>query len=467
MAKPCLGFTQGRCGKTRLAGTVRCDSAWLMDRNALARNLAASLTTGAWDQVTLSAVLHRRLPPALTGYADALAQDALALCPSPYAPQMTGLAAAIGGSLAFEAVWKYCQKKDIWPNPDLTAPVMAPVSAFGACHVPALTTSVALADFLLIEPGRLSYLADPTGRHERHGDMAVNHYHSRIVPKRRGGQRLIEAPKQALKAVQRQLLDGLLSRVPIHDAAFGFVPGRSCLDAAQRHAGEAMVISFDLADYFARIGWGRVFGLFRRLGYPAAVSRDLAGLCTTHTPPRILNRLPPQVRRHLQAAHLPQGAPCSPYLANIVSHGLDTRLAGLARHLGARYTRYADDLTFSGDATIGAPLCRAVPQIVREAGFALNPAKTRVMPAHQRQSVTGVTVNQRLNTTRADFDRLKAVIHACADPSDQRLRDPIFCARLTGQIGWVRMVNPTRGDKLETLLDRALARRRTHNTPNT
>ncbi len=430
-----------------------------MNNKALAQNLAMTLTCAAWDLRTLTSALQHRLPAPLRHHAASIATDLLSDLPVAYAPQPRHVAQSLLLSPGFLAVFKYCSKHDIWPSPDLTPPRMAPIAAFEGCAVPALVTPAALADWLLLETGQLDYFADPTGRQERHGDMAVNNYHARAVPKRRGGMRLIEAPKPNLKAVQRKILDQILAPVPLHDAAYGFVRGRSCLDAAQCHAGEQMVVCFDLADFFARLGWGRVFGLFRSLGFPAPVARLLTGLCTTVTPPRVLDRLPIAARTYLREAHLPQGAPTSPALANILSHGLDSRLAGLARAVGARYTRYADDLTFSGDASIRAKLARAVPLIVQDAGFALNPAKTRQMPACARQSVTGLVVNQHLNISRRDFDHLKAVIHACSDPADARLRDPVFCAQLSGKIGWARAVNPARGAKLEMLLDRALNRR--------
>ncbi|MEY1556339.1 reverse transcriptase family protein [Yoonia sp. R2331] len=430
-----------------------------MNHKALAGILAVSLTRGAWDRATVRDRLQQRLPVAIRNLATPIADDLIAAMPGPYAPQPRHVAAALVATPGFRKVATHCAKHDVWPAPDLSPPHMAPIPAFTACALPALTTPQALADWLLVDPAQLDYLADPEGRHERHGDMAVNHYHARVVPKRRGGARLIEAPKARLKALQRMLLDGLLSRVPVHDASFGFVAGRSCRDAAQRHAGEDMVISFDLADYFARLGWGRVFGLYRRLGYPAPVARLLSGLCTTCTPPRVRDRMPLAARDDLRVAHLPQGAPTSPMLANVLTFGLDIRLAGLARTLGARYTRYADDLTFSGATTILAPVLNAVPDIVRDAGFALNPAKTRAMPAQTRQSVTGIVVNQHCNVARRDFDQLKAVIHACGNPADPRLRDPAFCATLAGQIGWVRSVNPQRGAKLDRLLNLALERR--------
>ena len=127
---------------------------------------------------------------------------------------------------------------------------MAPISAFAGLDIPALATVDLLADWLLIPVDRLDYLADLHGRYEEHGDMAVNHYHYDLRPKRRGGVRVIEAPKQTLKALQRQVLRGILDKVPTHDDAFGFVADRNCLVGANRHAGEAVVVTFDLQDFF-------------------------------------------------------------------------------------------------------------------------------------------------------------------------------------------------------------------------
>ncbi|MHA3913681.1 reverse transcriptase family protein [Halovulum sp. GXIMD14793] len=260
--------------------------------------------------------------------------------------------------------------------------------------------------------------------------------------------RLIEAPKQALKRIQRRILDGILRHVPVHDIAFGFVPGRNCIDAAQRHCGEALVISFDLKDFFPSIAAPRITALFRGLGYPAPVADLLTALCTLHTPARVRRRLPPEHRRLYAARHLPQGAPTSPTLANLCAFRLDCRLAGLARRLDANISRYADDITFSGDATIRLAVLGAVPEILAEEGFVLNPAKTRVQAQGQRQMVTGLVVNTHVNTPRREYDQLKAILHHCARPEDTRLSDPAFREHIEGRIGWVAQVNPARAERL-------------------
>ncbi len=332
---------------------------------------------------------------------------------------------------------------------------MAPISAFAGLDIPALPTVDLLANWLLIPVDRLDYLADLHGRYEEHGDMAVNHYHYQLRPKRQRGLRVIEAPKQTLKALQRHVLRGILDKIPNHDDAFGFVTGRNCLAGANRHAGEAVVVTFDLQDFFPSVAAGRVFGLFRCLGYPAAVAKYLTALCTTQTPVRVLERLDFRDRAIYRAPHLPQGAPTSPALANHIAFTLDRRLSALARSLNANYSRYADDLSFSGDPHIVGCLLRAVPDIAQEEGFCLNPAKTRVMPRSTRQKVTGVVVNDHLNIDRRHFDRLKAIIHACAATDDARFDDPVFVTYLMGKIGWVEAINPARGQKLRQLLSDA------------
>lgn len=430
-----------------------------MKRAELARNLAVSATLGNWSARSVEAALRRRLPDPQKDGAKSLAASLLRDLPLLYAPSVKTVADTLEGTPEFEAIWRFCHRHNTWPDADLTAPRMAPVAPFDALDLPGIPTIGALSDWLFLTPERLDYLADPQHRHEAHDEMAVNHYHYHLHRKTRGGIRLIEAPKPALKALQRGILSAILDRVPAHPDAFGFVAGRNCLQAAARHAGEAAVLRFDLMNFFPSISAGRVFGLFRCLGYPHGVSRMLTALATTTTPPRILSCMSPSDRAQYRQPHLPQGAPTSPALANLVCHALDRRLAGLARKLGGEYTRYADDLNFSGDIPIAAPLLHLVPRIVADEGSRLNAAKTRRMRAPARQTVTGLVVNQHLNVDRRDFDRLKAVIHACGKPEDTRLADPRFRASLLGRIGWVESVNPARGAKLRHLLERSWQRR--------
>ncbi|HJS79726.1 MAG TPA: reverse transcriptase domain-containing protein, partial [Vitreimonas sp.] len=154
-----------------------------------------------------------------------------------------------------------------------------------------------------------------------------------------------------------------------------------------------------------------------------------------------------------------QGAATSPALANLCAWRFDQRCAGLARALGARYTRYADDLTFSGDATFARripALLAALSEIAKEEGFAVNGAKTRVMRRSGPQRVTGVVVNEHANVARASYDELKAILHNCRTRGPQgenRATHSDFRAHLDGRVGWVEQVNPRRGAKLRAIYD--------------
>lgn len=429
-----------------------------MNRRQLADNLAVSLTLGAWTAETTSDALRRRLPEPMQKYAPGISQDMLFELPGAYAPDPKEVAKVLVVNNEFRRIYRYCARREIWPAPDLSAPVMAPTGPFADLDLPQLPTLAALANWLFMPVERLTYLADLTNRYEAHGETSVNHYHYLVKPKKSGGTRLIEAPKQQLKAVQRQILRGILKKVPPHEDAFGFVTGRSCLDAAQRHVAEEVVVSFDLRDFFPSISHARVLGLFRCFGYPLGVARYLAGLCTNVTPPRIIARFAAADRPQFRHPHLPQGAPSSPALTNLMAFTLDRRLSALASSIGAHYSRYADDLSFSGDQHIAPALLRVVPRIVVGEGFRLNPAKTRVRPSTARQEVTGIGVNAHLNISRAQYDQLKAVIHACGKPADLRLHDPAFRASLIGQLDWVERLNPRRGHKLQTLLAAAASK---------
>ena len=298
----------------------------------------------------------------------------------------------------------------------------------------------------------------------------LEHYHRTWLPKRSGGFRLIEIPKVRIKAVQRRVLRRILDAIPAHACAEGFVRGRSALSHAGRHAGQAAVLCLDLEDFFTSIPYARVFHVFRAAGYPGPVARVLAGVCTTALPPAEFARCPrpddaaalARYRRLRQSAliqHLPQGAPTSPALANLCALGLDRRLAGAAAASGAEYSRYADDLAFSGDAafargTLGFATLAAA--IALDEGFEVNFRKTRSMRRASRQHLCGLVVNERPNLPRRDYDRLKAVLTNCQrhGPGGQnRGGHSDFRAHLQGRVAWLEAVAPARGAKLRALFD--------------
>jgi hypothetical protein len=158
--------------------------------------------------------------------------------------------------------------------------------------------------------------------------------------------------------------------------------------------------------------------------------------------------------------HLPQGAPTSPALANLCAYRLDCRLVGLAKSAGASYTRYADDLAFSGGAEFEKGVERFsvhVAAIAMEEGFRVHHRKTRIMRQGVRQHLAGMVVNRHLNVARSDFDRVKAILTNCVRlgcESQNRTGHPQFRLHLEGKVSFVEMVNPARGERLRTIFER-------------
>lgn len=448
-AGPSPGFTRAWSCRTREVDPPLPLPAW---PRAVLAPIAASLAQVPWAKDDIRLHLRHRLPISLRRMAAPLASELHSAFPGLSAPDAARLLAHLLASPRGQRIADHAARTGTRPAPFLDPPDFQPVPALAGLPLPRLASPGDLAEFLALSSDQLIRFTDLRGLSARSATPFGGHYRIHLIPKPFGGQRLIEEPKPFLKKLQRRLLHGLLDAVPPHSSAYGFRKGRNCIGAAAAHAGEAMVACFDLADFFPTFGFARVYGLFRSLGYPAAVAKDLAGLCTALTPPDILRGTPGLAGGPLTNRHLPQGAPTSPALANLMAFALDSRLAGLARSLDARYTRYADDLTFSGDPRIAPILTRAVPDIVAEGGFRLNPSKNRLQPGSGRQVVTGLTVNSRVNIPRAEYDRLKATLHRLADPTDPRRADPAFLSSLAGRIGWVEQVNPGRGARLRLAL---------------
>jgi RNA-directed DNA polymerase len=327
-----------------------------------------------------------------------------------------------------------------------------------------LETTADLAALLELDEDRLDWLADRRGLERSVEREQLRNYRYAWIPRTAGPPRVIERPKSMLKAAQRRLLREVLDRIPAHDAAHGFVGGRSARSHAAAHARSGLVLRLDLEDYFASVTAGRVFGIFRTAGYSEGVSHTLTALCTNVLPRSQWHSLPPpnagviaahrRLGRRLATPHLPQGAPTSPALANLATFSLDRRLSGVAAAFGAHYTRYADDLAFSGDLSLARGAGRIVAlveEIARDEGFLLNASKTRLMPRSARQRLCGVVVNEHPNVSRREYDLLKAILHDAARHGPEaanRSGHPHFRAHLLGRIAWVEQLNPPRGRRL-------------------
>ncbi|TXD37222.1 RNA-directed DNA polymerase [Lujinxingia vulgaris] len=274
------------------------------------------------------------------------------------------------------------------------------------------------------------------------------HYVSFTIPKRSGEERPILAPKPRLKAIQRDLLDQALSRLPVHRAAHAFVPGRSIATNARPHLRREFLLTLDLHNFFGALHVGRVRGFLMAMGYGWEVASTLALLCT-EAPRQTVLVHGERLYTPTGSRTLPQGAPTSPVLANAIAYRLDRRLSGLARSLGLNYTRYADDLSFSGDdPTRIATLMRLSHQIIREEGFEVAPSKTRIQRRGRRQQVTGVVVNQTPGAPRARRRRLRAAIHHYARACARGDHNPRRRRQLEGELAFIHMINPAQARAL-------------------
>jgi RNA-directed DNA polymerase len=344
---------------------------------------------------------------------------------------------------------------------------MQPTAAAGPWDIPAIDAPGDLAKWLGLDPGELRWFAYLKGLGYKRTGEQLRHYHYRILAKRFGSVRLIEAPKPRLKDLQRQILRWILDKIPPHPAVHGFVKKRSIETFVAPHVGQRVVLRMDLRDFFATFGGVRIQNLFRTLGYPEAVADLLGGICTNATPRDVWNGIAAdlgpvcvgEARRLYARPHLPQGAPTSPALANLSFYRLDCRLAALAKFAGATYTRYADDLAFSGGEGFEKSVERFglhVAAILLEERFAVNHRKTRVMRQGVRQHLAGLVTNQCPNIARRDFDRLKAVLTNCVrlgPQSQNRERRPRFRAHLEGRVAFVEMVNPEKGRRLRAIFE--------------
>lgn len=430
-------------------------------RREIAEALATAFLDGEWHLRSLMARGDRSIGaggPWLRELAFAVMQK----WREPPLPAADLLASFISLNAFFEAAWI---KKQIPRRLPAWVP-FHPVMGARRWSVPQLDTIGDVANWLGVEHSELSWLADKRGLERSVHDEALRHYRRRWVDRGARLPRLLEAPKDRLKAIQRRILGEVLTPIPVHDAAHGFVPGRSVLTHASLHAGQGLVLRFDLESFFTNVATWRALGVFKAAGYSPDVAAVLLGLCTTRTPEPVLREAPrPEelsserffLQRRLADWHLPQGAPTSPALANLAAWTLDLRLMGIASARKLTYSRYADDLVFSGAAasSVGA-ITEAVTRIARAEGFRVNAAKTRVMRAHEQQRVTGVVVNQKPNISRAEFDSLKALLHRCGrkgplSQSTGPLED--FRATLQGRISWVTQLSPTRGSKLQSEFD--------------
>lgn len=219
------------------------------------------------------------------------------------------------------------------------------------------------------------------------------------IPKRRGGRRVLHVPDPELKAIQRRILHRVFARLKVHPRAMAYRRGFSIVAHASLHVDQDVVVTLDLKDFFATTPAVRIHDYCRRIGWSKEAAAVLTKLTTWE-------------------GSLPQGAPTSPVLSNLVNLKLDVRLEAVARRFGAAYSRYADDLVFSKSADapreIGR-LIRCVKLIVEDEGYTLHQGrKLHIRRRHQRQVVGGLVVNQQPNLQRRPRRLLRSARHHAA-----------------------------------------------------
>ncbi|MCP4695264.1 MAG: RNA-directed DNA polymerase [Gammaproteobacteria bacterium] len=314
--------------------------------------------------------------------------------------------------------------------------------------LPLFDTPAQLAQAMGISLGALRFLAFSREVSK------TSHYIRFKLPKKTGGERLISAPMPRLKQAQHWILAQLLTPLALHSAAHGFRQCHSIVSNAAPHCGKSVVINLDLRNFFPTIHYRRVKGLFHSFGYAEAVATVLALLCTEAE----IETVELDGERYYVALgerYLPQGAPSSPAITNLLCRRLDRRLTGMAKKLGFIYTRYADDLSFSSNADNAAigKLLRQCHFIVNAEGFNIHPDKTRVMRYMQHQEVTGVVVNRRRPAvSRKQLKRFRALLFQIEKDGPEGKRwngGKEVLHSIQGFANFVCMVDPVKGKALK------------------
>lgn len=271
----------------------------------------------------------------------------------------------------------------------------------------------------------------------RMSNSSLLFYRSFEIAKKNGGVRRIDEPLPDLKKVQKWILNEILYKIPVSKFSKAYIPKCSIKDNARFHKGQKVLLQIDLKDYFKSIKIGMVTRFYKSIGYNKAVAVMLAKLSCYR-------------------GALPQGAPTSPYLSNLITVELDDRLAryALAKHI--RYTRYADDLSFSGDFNV-EEVIRKVINCTAVLGLSVNTKKTKVSRMHKKQQVTGIVVNEKIQVCRTYREKIRQEVYFInkygLSEHLARIKETRknYLEHLIGKINFVKFVNP-HDEKMEGYL---------------
>lgn len=271
-------------------------------------------------------------------------------------------------------------------------------------------------------------------------DKGVHKYYlSYPIPKSNGKQRWLDAPQDELKQVQEDLLENLLYRFTPHNSAIGFKPGVSMIKGPKQHLQSEVMLSMDFKDYFTSIKKDYVYR------FTSWMSTQLYndGICdewSDNAQTKFANLV-------TYKGYLPQGAPTSPTLSNLITYPLDVEISKIADKYDVTYTRYADDITFSSDDE-DMDIMEIYPEIegsIESFGLPINHKKTRIRRQHQRMVVTGVVVNDKLSVPKWKWRNFRAKLHNLK--MSQQPLSKLEYQQITGYAQWIKQLHPKRGER--------------------
>jgi RNA-directed DNA polymerase len=245
-----------------------------------------------------------------------------------------------------------------------------------------------------------------------------NYYSYYLMKKKKGGFRRIVAPYKDLKFMQSWIKENILDKIDTSQQATGFIKGKSILTNAKNHENSNVILNIDLSNFFETITEKRVYGIFSSLGYSKNLAVEFAKICTAQISEEKYDAMPPEKQKYfkeiyqLKESVLVQGAPTSPNLSNLVCRRLDLRLSKLANKLGINYSRYADDITFSGNES-NLPSIGIFKKIIEDEGFIINWDKVGRYKKGQRQIVTGLLIDGKVRVPKKFKKEIYRHLHFC------------------------------------------------------
>lgn len=259
----------------------------------------------------------------------------------------------------------------------------------------------------------------------KHSDK---YYKTYTIPKKSGKLRKISQPSKKLKGLQSWILANILNKLKVSSSCKGFEKGSSIANNAEPHKDANTILTLDLEDFFPTVKRNQVYSIFKTVGYNKTISTILTNICTFKRT-------------------LPQGSPCSPKLANLSAWKLDVRIQGYVGKRGINYTRYADDLSFSGLSP--AKVVKIIPMIksiIEDENFVVNPEKTRIAGAARSKKVTGLIIsNNSFGIGKQKYKVLRAKIHHLTLSSEQTNTKLLY--EVSGWLSYLNSVDKKRLSK--------------------